>query len=160
MPPDFAREADKRLFLAVRRRLWDYEPLRTTRPALDMDVSGGIVRLRGRVRTDAMKLIAGYLVSRTEGVERLQNDLISDTEVVRSAADALAADATLGPLCLRVDARMGVVTIAGDIPAPELEARAIVVVRTAPRVAGVVSELAVRPAADFPRPRAVGGAAS
>lgn len=159
LPPEFRQEADKRLFLIIRRRLWEYEPLRGTRPQLDMDVSGGIVRLRGRVRTQAMKLIAGYLVQRTPGVEHVHNDLTSDTEVVRAAADALAADPGLATLCLRVDARMGVVTLSGDIPSAELEPRAVEVVRMVPIVTGVESALVVRPGPTYPTIAAGAGAA-
>ena len=114
-----------------------------------MEVTGGIVRLRGRVRTQAMKQIIDYLVRRLDGVRGFRDELISDTEVVRAGADALAADQLLGPLCLRLDARMGVVTLSGDLPSADLEQRAIEIVRAVPIVAGVESELVVRPLPTF-----------
>ena len=143
-PATFAREGDKRLFMELRRILWEYEPLRATRPLVELDVSHGTVRLTGRVRTLAMKEIAGYLVRRAEGVGVVQNELISDTEVVQQVAEVLARDPELGPLCLRVDARDGVATLSGELPEPELEERAIQAARSAPGALDVVSELAVR----------------
>ena len=159
-PARFAREGDRRLFDEVRGRLLDYEPLRATQPRLELDVTGGNVRIAGRVRTLAMKEIVGYLCQRVAGGGVVQNDLISDTEVVRQVADALLADAELAPLCLRVDARDGVATLSGDLPRPELEARAVEAARTAPGVADVVSVLAVRPPERPPTASATVGAAS
>jgi osmotically-inducible protein OsmY len=143
-PATFAREGDKRLFMELRRVLWDYEPLRSTRPQVDLDVTHGTVRLTGRVRTLAMKEIVGYLVRRTEGVGVVRNDLISDTEVVQQVADVLARDAELGPLCIRVDVRDGVATLTGELPDAALEERAVLAARQAPGAADVVSELSVR----------------
>ena len=164
-PASFNREADKRLFLAVRRRLWDYEPLRASHPQLELEVSHGTMRLGGRVRTLAMKEIVGYLCQRQEGVAVVRNELISDTEVVRRVADALAEDPQLGPLCLRVDARDGVATLSGDLPGAELESRAVEVARGAPGVADVISELVVRrpqrpPTAPPPKAAEAGAPAS
>jgi osmotically-inducible protein OsmY len=143
-PQSFAREGDQRLFMELRRRLWEYEPLRATHGQLDLDVTHGTVRLTGRVRTQAMKEIIGYICLRAEGVGVVRNDLVSDTEVVRGVADALLRDAELAPLCIRVDARDGVATLSGELPSAELEARALEVARTAPTAAEVVSELVVR----------------
>lgn len=144
-PDTFAREADKRLFHEARRVLWEYEPLRATHPQLNLTVEHGVVRISGRVRTLAMKEIASYLLRRLPGVVRVQNELLADTELVRRVADVLAADPDLGPLCLRVDARDGVVTLAGDIPHPELEERALAVARRTPEVLDVISQITVRP---------------
>ncbi len=144
-PHVFELEADRRLFLELRRRLWDYEPLRASRPELDLEVTHGTVLVRGRARTLAMKEIVGYFCQRVEGVTAVRNELISDTEVEREVADALAAEPELGPLCLLVDARNGVATLSGDLPRPELEVRAVEAARSAPGVVDVMSELAVRP---------------
>jgi osmotically-inducible protein OsmY len=143
-PADFERDSDKRLFLGLRRRLWEYEPLRASRPQIDLDVRHGVVRVGGRVRTLAMKEIVGYLCQRTEGVAAVRNDLVSDTEVVRQVADAIATDPELGALCIKVDVRAGVATLAGELPEAALEARVLEAARTAPDVTDVVSELVVR----------------
>jgi len=143
-PEHFEREEDKRLFLSVRRELWEYEPLRASRPTLELEVHHGTVRLGGRVRTLAMKEIVGYICQRLDGVGVVRNELISDTEVVRNVADALAIDEALGPLCLIVDVRGGVVTLSGDLPDSALERRALDAALSALGVLDVVSNLVVR----------------
>jgi osmotically-inducible protein OsmY len=143
-PGSFERESDRRIFLSLRKRLWEYEALRATRPELDLEVRHGAVRLRGRVRTLAMKEIAGYLLAREEGVGTVQNELISDTEVIRDVADALALDEQLAPLCLVVDARAGIVTLSGELPEPALEQRAVDVAAAVPSAVSVISNLVVR----------------
>jgi osmotically-inducible protein OsmY len=143
-PGSFERESDRRIFLALRRRLWEYEALRATRPELDLQVHQGIVRVRGRVRTQAMKEIAGYLLAREEGVNAVENELISDTEVIRDVADALALDEELAPLCLVVDARAGIATLSGELPDPALEQRAVEAAAAVPSVVSVISNLQVR----------------
>src|SRR5712691_6384903 len=117
------QESDRRLALALHRRLWAYEPLRATHPELELDVQQGAVRIRGRVRTQAMKEIVGYLCKRAEGVASVRNELVSDAELMRQVADALAADPDVGPLCIRVDARAGAVILSGELPGAELEPR-------------------------------------
>jgi hypothetical protein len=139
-------EADRRLLNAIRKTLWDYEPLRATRPTLQVAVIEGRVRLEGRVRTLAIKEIAEYSVHRLNGVRAVRNDLVADPEVVRAVADAIAADPELGPLCPLLDARDGVVTLAGDVPSEEEAVRLIELVRSVPLVEDVTSFLQVRPA--------------
>ena len=145
-PASFESEEDQRAFHEIRRRLYAYEALRATHPTLELEVQHGTARLTGRVRTQAMKEILGYLCRQVDDVAVVRNDVISDTEVVRQVADALATDPILGPLCLRVDARDGVVTLSGDLPSAELEPQAIEVAGQADAAREVVSALVVRPA--------------
>jgi osmotically-inducible protein OsmY len=140
----FEQEADKRLFLALRRRLLEYEPLRSTRPQVELNVKHGMVQITGRVRTLAMKEIVGYLCRRMDGVVSVRNELVSDTELNRRVADALAADPELAPLCIKIDARDGMTTLAGELPGPDLEPRAIEAARSVPDVEDVISQLTVR----------------
>lgn len=144
-PASFEREADRRLFNAIRRRLWDYEALRATHPKLELEVHHGSIRLGGRVRTQAMKEIAGYLCRREDEVGVVRNEIVSDTEVVYDVAAALASEPQLGPLCLRVDVRDGIATLSGELPAPDLEASALEAARRVPTVEDVFSNLTVRP---------------
>jgi osmotically-inducible protein OsmY len=143
-PEHFEREDDKRLFLNVRSELWEYEPLRASRPVIELEVHHGTVRIGGRVRTLAMKEIVGYICQRIDGVGVVRNELVSDTEVMRNVADALALDDALGPLCLIVDVRGGVVTLTGDLPDAALEQRALNAAQAAPGVLDVISDLVVR----------------
>jgi osmotically-inducible protein OsmY len=138
-------EADRRVLNAIRKVLLDYEPLRATRPVLDVAVRDGLVTLHGRVRTSAIKEIAELLVLRLPTVRAVRNDLIADPEVVRAVADAFAADAEIGPACPIVDARDGVVILLGDMPSEELARRAVEVATSVPLVASVSSHLRVVP---------------
>jgi osmotically-inducible protein OsmY len=138
-------EADRHVLNAIRKVLLDYEPLRATRPVLDVAVRDGLATLHGRVRTSAIKEIAELLVLHLPAVRAVRNDLIADPEVVRAVADAFAADAAVGPACPIVDARDGVVILVGDMPSEELARRAVEVATSVPLVASVTSHLRVVP---------------
>jgi len=138
-------EADRRVLNVIRKTLLDYEPLRATRPILDVTVHEGLVYMRGRVRTSAIKEIAELLVHQLAPVRAVRNELIADPEVVRAVADAFAADPDLGPACPIVDARDGVVILIGDVPSDELARRAVEVASSVPLVASVTSHLRVAP---------------
>jgi hypothetical protein len=140
-------EEDRELLLEIRKALWAYEPLRATRPTLIIGVQDGRVVLSGRVRTLAIKEVAEYLVLGVAGVRAVRNDLLADPEVARSVADAVAADPELGPLCPRIDARDGVVHLAGDVPSSAVAQRLIDLATAQPLVASVVSYLTVEPVA-------------
>jgi osmotically-inducible protein OsmY len=136
-------EADRRVLNVIRKTLLDYEPLRATRPILEVTVHDGLVHLRGRVRTSAIKEIAELLVHRLPPVRAVRNELIADPEVVRAVADAFAADPDLGPACPIVDARDGVVILIGEMPSDDLARRAVEVASAVPLVASVTSHLRV-----------------
>ena len=138
-------EADRRVLNVIRKTLLDYEPLRATRPILDVTVHEGLVHLRGRVRTSAIKEIAELLVLRLPPVRAVRNDLIADPEIVRAVADAFAADPEVGPSCPIVDARDGVVILIGDLPSEELVGRAVDLATSVPLVGSVTSHLRVAP---------------
>ncbi len=137
------RDSDRELVLAIRRVLWDYEPLRATRTVLDVEVDDGRVRLSGRMRTQAMKEVAEYKVVRLPNVRAVRNDVLADPEVVRAVADALAADDRLAPACIRVEVRNGDVTLSGAVADEALIRRAQDVAARAPGVERVESRLVV-----------------
>jgi osmotically-inducible protein OsmY len=136
-------DADRRVLTVIRKTLLDYEPLRATRPILEVTVHEGLVHMRGRVRTSAIKEIAELLVHQLPPVRAVRNELTADPEVVRAVADAFAADPELGPACPIVDARDGVVILIGDVPSTELARRAVEVASAVPLVASVTSHLRV-----------------
>ena len=140
-------EADRHVLTAIRKTLWNYEPLRATRPTLDIGVRDGRVELTGRVRTLAIKEIAEYMLLRVPGVRAVRNDLIADPEVTRAVADAIAADGELGPLCPFVDSRDGMVTLAGNVPTDQAARRLVELATNVPLVASVTSFLQVQPTA-------------
>ena len=138
-------EAERHLLVSIRKTLWDYEPLRATRPVLDISVRDGLVRLQGRVRTSAIKEIAEFLLLRIPGIRAVGNDLISDPEVVRAVADAIAADPELGPTCPIIESRDGVVVLAGTMPSEQLAQRATEIGASVPTVVSVNNVLRVVP---------------
>jgi osmotically-inducible protein OsmY len=137
-------EADRHLLMTIRKALLDYEPLRATRPTLEVTVRDGLAHVRGRVRTSAIKEIAEFLMLRVPGIRAVRNELVADPEVVRAVADAFAADGELGPACPIVDARDGAVVLAGTVPSDDLVRRAIEVASAVPTVVSVTSHLQVR----------------
>ena len=137
-------DEDADLVDRVRKVLWEYEPLRATKPRLVVQVEGGRVTLSGRMRTLAMKEISEYLLRRLDGVNAVRNDVVADPEVIQAVADALATDPDLGPLCIRVDARDGDVVLAGDVPSEALAERALDAASRVPVAERVGSRLIVR----------------
>lgn len=135
------RGDEKKLYTRVRHALWEYEPLRASHAEMLIEVEDDRVRLAGRVRTLPQKVIAELLVKRLEDVGSVRNELVADPEVVRSVADALAQDERTAPYVLQVDARHGLVTLAGEVPTPEVARVALEVASQAPLVAGVRSQL-------------------
>lgn len=138
-------DSDWELVPVIRKALTDYEPLRATRPTLHINVEDGRVRLSGKMRTLAMKEIAEYMIRRIEGVRAIRNDVITDPEVVRAVADALAADDQVGPACIQVDARNGEVVLMGGVPDERLIRRAVEIASAVPSADAVQSRLVVRP---------------
>jgi hypothetical protein len=149
---------EKKLYTRVRRVLWDYEPLRASHAEIYIDVDGDQVRLRGRVRTEPQKLIAGMLVERMPEVGGVVNELVSDPEVIRAVADALASDERTAPYVLRVDSRHGVVTLRGQVASEAIQDAALEMAASVPMVATVRNQLTVggdrRPAIALARPTA------
>jgi osmotically-inducible protein OsmY len=140
-------EADRQLLTQIRKILWEYEPLRATRPVLTVSVHEGLVHLQGRVRTSAIKEIAELVVLRVPQVRAVRNDLIADPEIVRAVADAFAADPEIGPLCPIVEARDGVVILIGQVPSDDLARRVIDLATAVPLVASIDHHLRVVPPA-------------
>lgn len=143
-------DADRRVLTVIRKTLLDYEPLRATRPLLEVSVLNGLVHMRGRVRTSAIKEIAELLVMQLEPVRAVRNDLIADPEVVRAVADAFGADPDVGPACPIVDCRDGVVILIGALPSEEAARRAVDLAAAVPTVASVTNHLRVEPPALAP----------
>jgi osmotically-inducible protein OsmY len=130
---------EKKTYTRVRRVLWDYEPLRASHAEIFIDVDGRHVRLTGRVRTIPQRLIAEMLVKRLSGVDDVVSDLVSDAEVVRAVADALARDTRTAPYVIQVDSRHGIVSLRGEVPHQQVAETAAAVAARVPLVATVRS---------------------
>src|SRR3977135_1790835 len=126
--------AEKKLYTRVRRVLWEYEPLRASHAEIDIALAGGRVVLRGRVRTMPQKLIAKVLLERMTDGDDVINELISDPEVVRAVADALAQDERTAAYVIRVDSRHGVVVLRGEVPSEATQQAALEIALGVPLV--------------------------
>jgi osmotically-inducible protein OsmY len=136
-------DADRHLLELIRSTLLNYEPLRATRPVLDISINQGLVRLDGRVRTSAIKEVAELLVLQLNGVRAVRNALVADPEVVRAVADAFSGDPEVGPACPIIEARDGIVILVGDVPSEAVARRAFDLASAVPLVASVTSNLQV-----------------
>ncbi len=146
VPSDLSVD-EKRIYLEVHQVLWNYEPIRATRAPLSVDVSAGRVTLSGRTRTESLRLLGAYISSFVPGVTAVVNEIVSDDQVIRAAADALAADPLTAPHVLQVNARYGDVTLLGSVTSPEAEIRATQLVGALDIVSTVRSDVSiVRPA--------------
>lgn len=132
---------EKRLYVQARRALWDYEPLRASHAQILIEVQGRMLRLSGRVRTLAQKVLAEAYVKRLPGVSAVTNELIADAEVIRSVADALARDPRIAPYVLRVSAHHGAALLEGDVPDDATRRAAVEVAATAPLASSVRERL-------------------
>lgn len=143
-PSQDRAESDKRVAIAVRQALWEHEPLRASGAMVQIDVVDGKVTLSGRVRTEAMKVVAGYIARYQPGVVAVDNRIISDPEVVRAVAAALATDERTAPWCIRVSASHGEVRLMGDVPSEDIACLAVERARSVSTVVDVRNELTVK----------------
>jgi len=97
----------------------------------------------GRTRTEALRLLAAYLVSHVKGVTAVENAIVSDDMVQRAVADALAADPLTAPHCLQIAVRYGEVRLLGEVTSLDASERAALIARSVPVVLGVTNEVSV-----------------
>lgn len=93
---------------------------------IDVDVTDGVVTLRGEVTNPAARDEAEKLARNTRGVQRVVNDIqvggsrtggerVSDAWIVTKIKSKLTADPELNPLNIDVDVRQGVVILSGKV---------------------------------------------
>jgi len=143
IPARSLSQTERHLLGEVRDALWEYEPLRATRAPLTLEVEAGAVRVGGRTRTEALRLLAAYLVSHVKGVTAVENAIVSDDMVQRAVADALAADPLTAPHCLQIAVRYGEVRLLGEVTNLDASERAAQIARSVPIALGVTNEVSV-----------------
>lgn len=132
---------EKRLAEAVHARLWKHEPFRAARARLEIAAEGRRIMLSGRVRTQAMRYLAAYLALAVDGVEQVENRLVSDVEIGQNVANALAQDGLTRSHVIRVRSLYGKITLEGVVPSVEVEYRALQVAGQVPDVVAAESAL-------------------
>ncbi|MHB0868752.1 MAG: BON domain-containing protein [Chloroflexota bacterium] len=138
--------ADEKLSLSVVNALWRSEPLR----ALDLDsvqvvASGGTVVLRGLVASDAHRYAAEQLARGVPGVAAVIDELVTDIDLERRVAMALASENATRKQRIAVRVAGGVASLYGAVPAAEAAERARAVALSVPGLVGVESKLQVVP---------------
>lgn len=145
-PAESLDETDRRIFFTVRKVLWNYEPLRASGAQIAVDVVHGTSHVSGRVRSRAHKEIVTHLLRATRGVVDVENAIVSDPEVVRAVADALASDPETAAWVVQVESRLGATTLSGAVPSDRVASRAVELASQVPLVTDVESHLVVDPA--------------
>lgn len=125
---------------------------------VDVDVNEGLVRLSGVVEKEEAKREAGRLARQTEGVRRVQNDLVvGKPSVAERAQDAgiasmvksrIAADPDLNPFNINVDSEGSTVTLMGRVKTERAKKHAEEVARATKGVEDVRNMLEVGPIGD------------
>jgi osmotically-inducible protein OsmY len=109
-------ESDRRFDLqrAVERAIWKFGQIRPNLPALNIAVSqDGIVEISGPVRSSLTKEGILQVTRRVPGVTRVVDGLISDSELQRAVADALAENSKTRDHRIFVHSHMGLITLVG-----------------------------------------------
>ncbi len=118
-----------------------------------VDVSGGVVQLRGTVPTYFQKITAGHDAQRIKGVRDVRNDLVvtlvapwTDAEIADTVRANLARDVRIpNPSEISVTVVNGVVTQTGTVGTYAQKANAEDDAWTAPGVVDVVNNITVVP---------------
>jgi osmotically-inducible protein OsmY len=131
---------DRAIASDVSQALWRDEVLRAIdAEAIDAVVRDGIVTLRGYVSTAANKKRADRAARSVPGVLEIDNQLVTDEEVVIAIAQALARDERTREPRIFVSAKHGVVVLNGRTETAETRAAAEEVAAIVPSVRGVVN---------------------
>jgi osmotically-inducible protein OsmY/sporulation protein YlmC with PRC-barrel domain len=101
---------------------------------IDVQVDGGVARLRGHVRRADLKQVAEEIAAAVPGVLSVENEVVADDELADRVEHALRADARLEREDLEVVALLGMVELRGRVATPEQREAAA---ETAGRVSGV-----------------------
>ncbi len=139
--------------------------LRPFRLAIEPRVHDGYVELHGYARTPGQKRLAEQAARSVPGVTGVRNLLYDDESLMYAVAQALTADPVVRQAHLRVESRLGEITLTGELPSEADREKAIQLARDVPGVKVVRTCIAIRDAtasttveqeaaASMPSPRA------
>lgn len=112
---------DDRLSRSVMDALWRSEPIRARDlRSLEVVARGGTVLLRGVVATEAHKYAAAQLARAVPGVVSVTNELLTDDNLERSIAVALALNSATRQHRIAVRVASGVASLYGAVPSAEI----------------------------------------
>jgi|SRR5581483_9602813 len=118
--------------------------LRPFRLAIEPQVHEGIVELHGYARTPGHKRLAEQAARSVPGVIGVRNLLYDDESLMYAVAQALTADPVVRQAHLRVDSRLGEITLTGELPSEADLEKAIQLARSVPGVKVVRTAIAIR----------------
>jgi osmotically-inducible protein OsmY/sporulation protein YlmC with PRC-barrel domain len=134
--PDSAIAAD------VDQALWSDEVIRALDiETIDVAVRDGVVTLSGYATTPTSKARAERAARQVPGVLRVENEIVTDAEVVTAVAQALARDERTRRARIFVNAEHGVVRLSGEIENPDVRAAAEEIAAGVPQVRGVINDI-------------------
>ncbi len=119
---------------------------------VSVDITKGVVHLRGKVDSAEAKSAASEIAQGIEGAKSVKNDLqvvaptarkavdASDSDIAKVVGTRLAKNTQLKKVDVRTDA--GVVTLTGQVPTISASAKASEIARGVPGVKSVKNELA------------------
>lgn len=138
--------AAEKLRRAVIGALWRSEPIRALDLAtLQVEVLGSTVVLRGLVASEAHKYAAGQLAGGVLGVGKVINELVTDEELERRVAVALASNNASREHRIAVRVAGGIASLYGSAPTREIAEAVRGVAAAVPRVLGIESKLHIVP---------------
>ncbi len=139
--------SDDELQEMVLKKLYhSFPPLRELGQCFDAEVKGGVVTLKGWVRTETIRDLAREAASEVKGVKDVRMQLLCDEEVEKQVALALEKDPqTVGSFPgVFVDSYCGEVKLWGTVSSSEDIAVAGGIVLSVPGVRALRNDLKVR----------------
>jgi osmotically-inducible protein OsmY len=120
-------------------------PLRyTALRQVEVEVRNGAARLSGHVPTELHRQEAVQVAAATPGVVRVDDDLMSDEQLVRAVAVAMLPHPELQPSKVTISANLGTVILEGELDSPREVELAATVAAGVPGVTRVENRLHVR----------------
>lgn len=138
-----AQRSDTELAQRVSQAIEKVFSLHIWTHALSTTVTNGDVELSGYVRTQTLKERIAMAVRSLQGVQNVKNDLIVDTELERTVAQALAADprTAAGFPGILVGSVFGVIFLKGQVDSQDIKKAAELVAKQVPNVRAAVNAL-------------------
>jgi osmotically-inducible protein OsmY len=155
---------DQEIVDRVRDSFRAFPPFRQSATAsIAVTCSDGALTLSGNVAHEGHRVQALRCVERVDGVGSLSDRLISDEQLVSSLTRSFLTHPALQPSLVRVSARLGRVTLEGEVASAQLVALVSTSAWQVPGVAALDNRLSVRPAPAppdvfAPRARPIAGA--
>ena len=140
VPAYTPRRSDAELTAEVRKELAQNPGLEEAQ----VTVQGGVARLQGNVATVEAKAEADARARGVVGIVGVDNALTPDTALTGRITAALADDPAPALVPIEVSSVLGVVTLQGDVPTPEIRDQVERIVRRIQGVRMVINELEVR----------------